>query len=413
MRALPTTVVTPALLLSLALAAGLGACTAQRQAAPSGAGSPSSPASPTGSASTGGTTPQVPVVPGLRPGEVPPVPLITVPDVTALTASQRATSDRLAESLSAIAGATPGLEVTAARCDGTGAVVNGAGTLVPHGEGAGVVSDGRGTVVVEGDGAGVSTTDGVTIVNNGDGTGSYSDGTTSISLDGGGAGSYVDGRRTVTLSGDGAGTSVDGSRTTTVNTDGSGTWTDGTRTTTNDGDGSGTYTDGTLTIVNDGTGQALVDGVPVAADPLPPVGRAGSFPPVQALAPLGNVCGTLVRLPGDVLFDFDSARVRADAAPVLQVLADALQASPPAQPVRVDGHTDGFGTDAYNQDLSVRRATAVASWLGGHGVTASLAPQGFGETRPIAPETVDGHDDPAGRQLNRRVEFVLPGPSAP
>ncbi len=114
-----------------------------------------------------------------------------------------------------------------------------------------------------------------------------------------------------------------------------------------------------------------------------------------------------------MLFDFDSARVRADAAPVLQVLADALQASPPAQPVRVDGHTDGFGTDAYNQDLSVRRATAVASWLGGHGVTASLAPQGFGETRPIAPETVDGHDDPAGRQLNGAWSSCCPARPPP
>lgn len=48
-------------------------------------------------------------------------------------------------------------------------------------------------------------------------------------------------------------------------------------------------------------------------------------------------------------------------------------------------------------------------WLAGHGVSSPPTAQGFGETRPIAPETVDGHDDPAGRQLNRRVEFFLPG----
>lgn len=117
-----------------------------------------------------------------------------------------------------------------------------------------------------------------------------------------------------------------------------------------------------------------------------------------------------VTLPGDVLFDFDKAEIRADAVPVLERLAGALAALPDA-PVAILGHTDAKGDDAYNQALSERRAGAVRSWLAARQIAESrLSAAGRGEAEPVAPNArPDGGDDPEGRQKNRRVEFVIGG----
>jgi outer membrane protein OmpA-like peptidoglycan-associated protein len=116
-----------------------------------------------------------------------------------------------------------------------------------------------------------------------------------------------------------------------------------------------------------------------------------------------------IELSADVLFDFDKADIRPDAAAALAKAAVVIRAHPGAR-VRVEGHTDGKGTHAYNLKLSERRAQSVATWLKqreGLGATAFQA-QGFGETRPVAPNAKpDGSDDPAGRQQNRRVEIVV------
>ena len=67
-----------------------------------------------------------------------------------------------------------------------------------------------------------------------------------------------------------------------------------------------------------------------------------------------------------------------------------------------------IGTDAYNQGLSERRARAVYDYLTGNGIDASrlVGPNGYGESRPIAPNTnPDGSDNPEGRAQNRRTEL--------
>ncbi|MBA3306422.1 MAG: OmpA family protein [Thermoleophilaceae bacterium] len=74
--------------------------------------------------------------------------------------------------------------------------------------------------------------------------------------------------------------------------------------------------------------------------------------------------------------------------------------------IRVEGHTDAKGDPAYNQRLSLRRAQSVRRWLLDSGglEAGRVAVRGFGETRPVAPNTrPDGSDDPGGRRLNRRV----------
>lgn len=117
----------------------------------------------------------------------------------------------------------------------------------------------------------------------------------------------------------------------------------------------------------------------------------------------------IVNLPSDVLFDFDKADIRPDARPVLARLAEALAAMA-GTPVAIIGHTDAKGADAYNRDLSERRASSVRDWLADSGVGARMTTSGKGESMPVAPnENADGSDNPEGRQKNRRVEFIIGG----
>lgn len=119
----------------------------------------------------------------------------------------------------------------------------------------------------------------------------------------------------------------------------------------------------------------------------------------------------VIDLPADVLFDFDRAELRPDARASLEQAAELLRSYPQA-PVTINGHTDGKGTDAYNDALSMRRAEAVATRLRGDPPRA-FAVHGFGRQRPLAPNTrADGSDDPDGRQRNRRVEIVIQPPTA-
>lgn len=114
----------------------------------------------------------------------------------------------------------------------------------------------------------------------------------------------------------------------------------------------------------------------------------------------------VVDLPADVLFDFDKASLRPDAEPALGKAAELLRSYPNAV-VTIGGHTDSKGDDAYNDGLSMRRAQAVADRLG-RDTGRKLGAEGFGESRPVAPNAApDGRDDPAGRQKNRRVEIRI------
>jgi outer membrane protein OmpA-like peptidoglycan-associated protein len=101
-----------------------------------------------------------------------------------------------------------------------------------------------------------------------------------------------------------------------------------------------------------------------------------------------------------VNFDFDKAILRPDSEPMLkQVLA--LFTRSPRFNAEVGGHTDNVGTPEYNLQMSNARAAAVKSWLIGHGVAAArAASHGYGDTRPLVPNTTDEN-----RFKNRRVEL--------
>ena len=110
----------------------------------------------------------------------------------------------------------------------------------------------------------------------------------------------------------------------------------------------------------------------------------------------------VVTMPEGILFDVDSAAIRASLQADLRALARNLQQYQQTT-VDVIGHTDNTGSAAYNQDLSARRAQAVAGVLLEAGVRpARIRSFGRGENEPVATNLT-----PEGRQQNRRVEVVI------
>lgn len=129
---------------------------------------------------------------------------------------------------------------------------------------------------------------------------------------------------------------------------------------------------------------------------------------IQAIRTEEERCVKRFLVGADALFEFDQATLTADAEQTLEALLPLL-AKAGRHPVSLEGHTDAKGSDAYNRALSEKRAQAVKSWLVAHrAVPADATAQGWGEQRPVAPNTrPDGADNPQGRQQNRRVEVVL------
>jgi OOP family OmpA-OmpF porin len=110
---------------------------------------------------------------------------------------------------------------------------------------------------------------------------------------------------------------------------------------------------------------------------------------------------TLIRL-DNIEFALDSAELSPAARRELDRAAGLLESQSSVR-VRVEGHTDSSGSEAYNQGLSERRARAVVDYLIGEGIAAGrLEARGFGESQPIA-----DNDSEAGRARNRRVDFVI------
>jgi len=106
----------------------------------------------------------------------------------------------------------------------------------------------------------------------------------------------------------------------------------------------------------------------------------------------------------EVSFAVDSAKIKVGFEPTLQKVGDIMYRYPNTH-IRVVGHTDSSGADAYNQRLSKKRADAVAAYLRAEGVaSARLNTDGRGETEPRF-----SNDTPDGRAANRRVELFVVG----
>jgi len=110
---------------------------------------------------------------------------------------------------------------------------------------------------------------------------------------------------------------------------------------------------------------------------------------------------TLV-MPGNVTFATNSSDLSPAFFDVLNSVGKVL-AEYDQTVVEVAGHTDSTGSESYNQTLSERRASSVATYLQGQGVSNQrIITVGMGETRPVADNSTD-----SGRQANRRVEITM------
>ncbi len=112
--------------------------------------------------------------------------------------------------------------------------------------------------------------------------------------------------------------------------------------------------------------------------------------------------GIEVTFDSGLLFDVDSDALRPEARTNLGELARSFEKYNDSD-ILIVGHTDGTGTESYNQRLSENRANAAAAYLVSHSVSGSrVRTLGLGETEPVA-----SNESVSGRQTNRRIEVAI------
>jgi outer membrane protein OmpA-like peptidoglycan-associated protein len=140
---------------------------------------------------------------------------------------------------------------------------------------------------------------------------------------------------------------------------------------------------------SDTDGDGITDGID----------KCPSTAPGEKVDPVG--CGYNVRL--NVLFETNSATLTGESYPELDRIGQALNSTPNLSAI-IEGHTDSSGSAEHNQDLSERRAKAVADYLSNRGINANrLHWEGLGESRPVSDNT-----SAEGRAQNRRVVLRRP-----
>ena len=195
----PRTVTASVLVAATALA--LGACGSSKPQTPAASPTTDAP-TPTQSATQSAAPSAASAVPGYRPGEIPPVPLFTIPSMDVFASNADKAVIQTASSLQSV----PGITVSPAKCDGnllvSGSTVfsgdgfasttTGNGFVVNNGDGGGIIREGTISINYGGDGSGtyVDSDAYIYLIVNSDGTGSYRSRTLSISLSGNGGGFY-------------------------------------------------------------------------------------------------------------------------------------------------------------------------------------------------------------------------------
>ena len=151
------------------------------------------------------------------------------------------------------------------------------------------------------------------------------------------------------------------------------------------------YVDASITFNEPGDADAITMNNPaICLDAIFP-------PPVGTVEAIENI-----------YFEFDKSELREESFPSLDKLAEKLVKNPQAV-LEISGHTDGKGSDKYNQKLSEARAQSCVNYLVSKGVNSEqLVAVGYGEKMPLAPNIKeDGSDNPEGREKNRRIEFKV------
>ena len=147
------------------------------------------------------------------------------------------------------------------------------------------------------------------------------------------------------------------------------------------------------------------------APPVPPAPPAPPPPAPPAPEPVETTewVDTVLTMPSDVMFEFDSCLISPRSHEMLQGVATTLKENPAWGNIRIEGYADSMGDDDYNLRLSRCRAERVVAFLVKQGVAAErLSYLGFGARCHRAP-----NDSEDNRQKNRRVEFVRDQESNP
>jgi outer membrane protein OmpA-like peptidoglycan-associated protein len=130
---------------------------------------------------------------------------------------------------------------------------------------------------------------------------------------------------------------------------------------------------------------------------VPPGAKGATVKQDIMLSPLAEGSDRLL-----VFFDFDKAELKSESFAELERVIEFLRENPNVK-LSFDGHTDGQGTDEYNDALSQRRADAVRAYVTAAGIDAKrVQAKGYGKRRPIADNSTD-----EGRARNRRVEMRI------
>ncbi len=113
--------------------------------------------------------------------------------------------------------------------------------------------------------------------------------------------------------------------------------------------------------------------------------------------------GTKIEILDKVFFEYNKAVIKSESFPILDAVSATLEGNPDIQLIEVQGHTDEQGNDAYNLELSRKRAASVKQYMIDKGIAENrLESQGYGETQPL-----ENKKTQSAYAKNRRVEFLI------
>lgn len=124
---------------------------------------------------------------------------------------------------------------------------------------------------------------------------------------------------------------------------------------------------------------------------------------LQRTGPLTSATDPIL-LPGDVLFEYDAHELQSGAVASLEKLGELLRRNPNARFI-IEGHSDSYGPEDYNMNLSRLRAESVKAWLISRmGIEGTrIRTSGLGQSRLLVPAS----ESVEGQRINRRVEIVI------
>lgn len=145
------------------------------------------------------------------------------------------------------------------------------------------------------------------------------------------------------------------------------------------------------------------DPLVVVGEPPPPPPEPEPEPEPPPEPKRVEVTASAIVIHQKILFEVDKAVIRPESFDLMNEITQVVKDNPRIKKISIEGHTDSDGSNRYNKKLSQRRADSVMAYLVEHGIDEGrLTAIGHGEEKPIA-----DNDTAAGKEKNRRVEFII------